>query len=97
MARLLASAFLYGVAIEPGRCVAVRDAMNLPNAITLSRIPVMFIIVGLMYSPWAGAATLAFVLFIAAAIGDWLDGYLARKRNLVSNFGKLMDAMAASS
>jgi CDP-diacylglycerol---glycerol-3-phosphate 3-phosphatidyltransferase len=68
--------------------------MNLPNAITLSRIPVMFIIVGLMYCSWPGAATIAFVLFIAAAIGDWLDGYLARTRGLVSNFGKLMDAMA---
>jgi CDP-diacylglycerol--glycerol-3-phosphate 3-phosphatidyltransferase len=68
--------------------------MNLPNALTLSRIPMMFIIVGLMYCGWPGAATLAFVLFIAAAVSDWLDGYLARKRNLVSNFGKLMDAMA---
>jgi CDP-diacylglycerol--glycerol-3-phosphate 3-phosphatidyltransferase len=68
--------------------------MNLPNAITLSRIPMMFIIVGLMFCEWPGAATLAFALFIAAAIGDWLDGHLARTRNLVSNFGKLMDAMA---
>jgi CDP-diacylglycerol--glycerol-3-phosphate 3-phosphatidyltransferase len=53
----------------------------------------MFIIVWLMYSTWWGAATLAFWLFIAAAIGDWLDGYLARKRNIVSNFGKFMDAL----
>ncbi|HEY1847692.1 MAG TPA: CDP-diacylglycerol--glycerol-3-phosphate 3-phosphatidyltransferase [Opitutaceae bacterium] len=68
--------------------------MNLPNAITLSRIPAMFIIVGLMFMSFPGAATLACVLFIAAALGDWLDGYLARKRGLVSNFGKLMDAMA---
>lgn len=68
--------------------------MNLPNAITLSRIPLMFIIVGLMYCSWPGAATLAFVLFVAAAVGDWLDGYLARTRGLESNFGKLMDAMA---
>ncbi len=68
--------------------------MNLPNAITLSRIPMMFIIVWLMFCAWPGAATLAFVLFIAAAVGDWLDGYLARTRRLVSNFGKLMDAMA---
>jgi CDP-diacylglycerol--glycerol-3-phosphate 3-phosphatidyltransferase len=68
--------------------------MNLPNAITLSRIPVMFVIVWLMYCTWQGAATTAFVLFIAAAVGDWLDGYLARTRGQVSNFGKLMDAMA---
>jgi len=68
--------------------------MNLPNIITLSRIPLMFVIVYLMYCTWPGAATLAFVLFLGGAIGDWLDGYLARKRGIVSNFGKLMDAMA---
>jgi CDP-diacylglycerol--glycerol-3-phosphate 3-phosphatidyltransferase len=68
--------------------------MNLPNTITLSRIPMMFIIVGLMFCAWPGAATLAFALFVAAALGDWLDGHLARTRGLTSNFGKLMDAMA---
>lgn len=67
--------------------------MNLPNIITLSRVPLMFVIVWLMYQRWLGAASLAFWLFIAAAIGDWLDGYLARKYNLVSTFGKLMDAL----
>jgi len=67
--------------------------MNLPNAITLSRIPLMFVIVGLMYCDWAGSASLAFWLFIAAAVGDGIDGYLARKRGIVSNFGKLMDAL----
>lgn len=67
--------------------------MNLPNIITLSRIPLMFAVVWLMYQRWSGAATLAFWLFIAAAIGDWLDGYIARKRNLISIFGKFMDAL----
>jgi CDP-diacylglycerol--glycerol-3-phosphate 3-phosphatidyltransferase len=68
--------------------------MNLPNTITLSRIPLMFVIVWLMYFTWPGAASLAFVLFIGGAMGDWYDGYLARKLGLISNFGKLMDAMA---
>ena len=68
--------------------------MNLPNAITLSRIPLMFVIVLLMHYTWPGAATIAFALFIVAAVGDWLDGYLARRRNQISSFGKLMDAMA---
>jgi len=68
--------------------------MNLPNAISLSRIPLMFAIAGLMYCDWLGAASFAFWLFIAAACGDWLDGHLARKRGLVSSFGKLMDALA---
>ena len=71
---------------------------NLPNILTLSRIPLMFAIVGLMWldhtsDAWAGAATLAFWLFIAAAITDWLDGAIARKRGIVSNFGKFMDAL----
>lgn len=67
--------------------------MNLPNLITLSRIPTMFAIVALMYCTWWGAATLGFILFLLSAIGDWLDGYLARKRNIVSVFGKFMDAL----
>ncbi len=67
--------------------------LNLPNLITLSRIPTMFVLVWLMYCEWRWAATLAFWIFIATAVGDWLDGYLARKQNLVSNFGKFMDAL----
>lgn len=67
--------------------------MNLPNLITLSRIPLMFVVVWLMHQDWPGAATLALAFFIAAAVGDWLDGYIARQRKLVSTFGKFMDAL----
>ncbi|MDE3083820.1 MAG: CDP-diacylglycerol--glycerol-3-phosphate 3-phosphatidyltransferase [Verrucomicrobiota bacterium] len=67
--------------------------MNLPNCLTLARVPLMFVIVGLMQYHWLGAASLAFGLFIIGAVSDWLDGYLARRRNLVSNFGKYMDAL----
>lgn len=67
--------------------------LNLPNLITLSRIPTMFLLVWLMYCDWRWAASLAFWIFIATAVGDWLDGYLARRQNLVSNFGKFMDAL----
>ena len=71
-----------------------RMQLNLPNAITLSRIPLMFVVVWLMYQHWPGAASLAFWLFLAAAVGDWLDGHLARKRKQVSTFGKFMDALS---
>ena len=67
--------------------------MNLPNIITLTRIPLMFVIVGLMYCDFIGAASLALLVFIGAAAGDWLDGFLARRRVLVTTFGKLMDAL----
>jgi CDP-diacylglycerol--glycerol-3-phosphate 3-phosphatidyltransferase len=53
----------------------------------------MFFIVWLMYCKWPGSATLAFVVFIATGVSDWLDGYLARRQKLVSNFGKFMDAI----
>jgi CDP-diacylglycerol--glycerol-3-phosphate 3-phosphatidyltransferase len=53
----------------------------------------MFVIVGLMYCDFPGAPSLAFWLFILCAVGDWFDGYLARKQGLVSTFGKLMDAL----
>lgn len=68
--------------------------MNLPNLLTLSRIPLLFVIVGLLYAielPFV--STLALLVFIAASITDFLDGYYARKLNIVSNFGKLMDAL----
>src|ERR1051326_5133868 len=78
---------------KAGCSLAFLPRMNLPNIITLSRIPLMFVIVGLMYCEFPGAPSLAFWLFIFAAVGDWYDGYLARKRNIVSTFGKLMDAL----
>ena len=68
--------------------------MNLANLLTLSRIPLMFIIVGLLYVEWTGAATLAFLLFVVAGVTDWLDGMVARRQGLVSTFGILMDALA---
>lgn len=67
--------------------------MNLPNLLTLSRIPILFGIVALLYLPFTGASTLAFVLFVIGALTDWADGYVARKQGIVSNFGKLMDAL----
>ena len=67
--------------------------MNLPNILTFSRLPAMFIIVALMYCEFQWAATLAFWLFIAAALTDWLDGKLARESGQVSTFGRFMDAV----
>lgn len=67
--------------------------MNLPNILTLSRVPLMFMVVGLMYAKIPWAATAAFWLFIAAALTDWLDGKIARSRGIVSSFGRFMDSV----
>src|SRR6476620_3399803 len=67
--------------------------MNLPNILTISRVPLMFIVVGLMYADFSYAATAAFWLFIAAALTYWLDGKIARERGEVSLFGRFMDAV----
>ena len=67
--------------------------MNLPNILTISRVPLMFIVVGLMYADFPYAATAAFWLFIAAALTDWLDGKIARERGEVSAFGRFMDTV----
>lgn len=69
------------------------DGMNTPNLLTLSRVPLMFLIVALLYVEGVGAATAAFVFYVVAGLTDFFDGHLARKRGLVSNFGILMDAV----
>lgn len=80
--------------------------MNIPNQITLSRIfliPVfiMLLTLPLDFGEWSiGATTLPIVdfiaamLFIVAAGTDWVDGYYARKYQLVTNLGKFLDPMA---
>ncbi len=67
--------------------------MNLPNILTISRVPLMFFIVALMMVELPWAATTAFWLFIVAALTDWLDGELARRWKAVSAFGRFMDAV----
>ncbi|MBQ4611673.1 MAG: CDP-diacylglycerol--glycerol-3-phosphate 3-phosphatidyltransferase [Clostridia bacterium] len=68
--------------------------MNLPNKLTLIRICLVPLFIACFYidAPWA--LYVAAVIFVAAFITDIADGHLARSRNLVTNFGKLMDPIA---
>lgn len=82
--------------------------MNLPNRITLARIfmiPLMLIFLLFDFEWWSHELTLgvyalpvnqliAAILFIIAASTDGIDGYIARKYNLVTNLGKLLDPLA---
>lgn len=67
---------------------------TLPNLLTLVRMAVVPVLVGLLLFESPFTSFLAALLFSLAAITDWLDGYLARKWDLVTNFGKFMDPLA---
>lgn len=68
--------------------------MNLPNCLTLARIGMSVLFVIALSIRWPFAFGTAFLLFLVASITDFLDGYLARKRNQITDFGKLMDPLA---
>ena len=70
------------------------DPMNLPNRLTASRFVLTGVFTGLLSSEWRFARTAGLIVFIAAGITDYFDGAIARKRNLVTDFGKLMDPLA---
>ncbi|MBU0994051.1 MAG: CDP-diacylglycerol--glycerol-3-phosphate 3-phosphatidyltransferase [Proteobacteria bacterium] len=65
-----------------------------PNILTLARVAAIPLFVGLLIFPNRLCTALAALLFSAAAITDYFDGYYARARGLVSNFGKMMDPLA---
>lgn len=69
--------------------------MNLPNKLTILRvIMIPFMVVCLLLDKGMGTQIAALVLFAAASFTDYLDGHIARKNNLVTNFGKFMDPLA---
>ena len=68
--------------------------MNLPNQLTMSRLALTVVFVAVTAMPWGYAFTVGLGLFSIASITDWLDGKIARERNLVTAFGQLMDPLA---
>ncbi len=68
--------------------------VNLANGLTLSRVAVIPVLLGLLYVPGALWAWVAFALFALAAVTDWLDGYIARAWKQQSDFGRFLDPIA---
>lgn len=73
---------------------SLQNLINGPNKLTLFRIATVPIIVILLLFPTELCTFIAALLFSAAAITDYLDGFYARKRGLVSTLGKVMDPIA---
>ncbi|MGA3266774.1 MAG: CDP-diacylglycerol--glycerol-3-phosphate 3-phosphatidyltransferase [Verrucomicrobiota bacterium] len=68
--------------------------MNLPNKLTVGRFVLTALFLWALFSPLPHHNTLALALFLLAGLSDFLDGYLARRRKLITNFGILMDPLA---
>ena len=68
--------------------------MNLANKITIFRVFLVPVFMVVLYSNIRYSTYIAAVIFIFAALTDTLDGYIARSRNLVTNFGKFVDPLA---
>ena len=70
--------------------------MNTPNKLTIARMIMVPFFVLFILTGWGGDANryICLAIFAAASITDYLDGHLARKNNLITNFGKFMDPLA---
>ena len=68
--------------------------MNLPNKLTISRFILTVAFLAVMFSRVRFHETIALALFVAGGITDFLDGQIARRNKLITNFGILMDPLA---
>lgn len=68
--------------------------MNLPNKLTLSRIALTVVFLFFLFAHGVVYKISALIIFVVAALTDYLDGYIAKKHNLITDFGKFMDPIA---
>ncbi len=68
--------------------------LNLPTTLTLLRMALIPVLILLCYLPWPVGRTIAAWVFLVAALTDWLDGWIARRYNLTSDFGAFLDPVA---
>jgi len=71
-----------------------RAIFNLPNTITMLRIGVIPVLFGLLFSPGPAMSLVITILFIGAALTDLLDGYIARRFEIVTTMGNFLDPIA---
>ena len=68
--------------------------MNIPIFLTLLRIILIPVFIGMFYLPWTWTNWITTLIFALAALTDWFDGYLARRWNQTSAFGAFLDPVA---
>ncbi len=67
---------------------------SLPNILTVARVVLIPVLVAVFYLPAPAAQWAALAVFAAASITDWFDGWLARRWNQLSDFGRVLDPIA---
>ncbi len=78
----------------PATAALLRAGLNLPNALTLSRILIVPLLVAVLLTQIEGREFIGLGLFLVASLTDFLDGFLARRRKEVTTLGKLLDPAA---
>ncbi|MDD5252316.1 MAG: CDP-diacylglycerol--glycerol-3-phosphate 3-phosphatidyltransferase [Candidatus Omnitrophica bacterium] len=68
--------------------------MNLANRLTMSRILLTFVFMFFLFCNGLWAKAISLVVFILAALSDYFDGMIAQRRNMITDFGRLMDPIA---
>lgn len=68
--------------------------MNLPNKLTILRILLTFVFMFFLFLRGVSFKILALLVFVLASLTDMLDGYIAKRNNMITDFGKLMDPIA---
>jgi len=68
--------------------------MTIANKLTLLRMALIPVFLGVLYAGFPGSRYVALGVFVAASLTDFLDGYIARHYNQITNFGKFMDPLA---
>jgi CDP-diacylglycerol--glycerol-3-phosphate 3-phosphatidyltransferase len=79
---------------RPATAALLRAGLNLPNALTLSRILIVPLLVAVLLTQIEGREFIGLGLFLVASLTDFLDGFLARRRKEVTALGKLLDPAA---
>jgi hypothetical protein len=76
------------------RAPPLRPNQNVPNVLTFLRVAAVPALAALWFAPVRCAAAACAVLFVAASFTDWLDGYIARRYEIVTAFGAFLDPVA---
>lgn len=71
-----------------------KDLWNLPNILSITRIAAAPLLVLILLSPGRTLSLVAAVVFLLVCLTDWLDGYLARRMNIITALGKFLDPLA---